>query len=74
MRGSEQDRAILQGQGEMRALKERVAELTSEVAGLRRHNVSVEEEKRRLEEQVGRYKSATMESQDKHTQALQVFH
>ncbi|KAI6656389.1 hypothetical protein LOD99_1188 [Oopsacas minuta] len=68
---SEQERTILQGQVELRALKERVAELSSEVTNMRRHNSSVEEEKRKIEEQLVRYKNTTMEFQDKHTQALQ---
>ena len=55
-------------------MKERVAELSSEVSALRRHNSSIEEEKRRMEEQLVRHKNATLESQDKHTQALQVIY
>ena len=70
-RASDLDRNILQAHTEVRVQKERVAELSSEVAELRRHSATLEEEKRRLLEQAGHQKSATRDSQDKHTQALQ---
>lgn len=72
MRGSEQERSLLQGQGEIRSLKERVAELSSEVSNMRRHNSSLEADNKKFEEQLLRHKNVTMDSQDKHTQALQV--
>eukprot|EP00800_Vazella_pourtalesii_P015267 TRINITY_DN4091_c0_g1_i5.p1 TRINITY_DN4091_c0_g1~~TRINITY_DN4091_c0_g1_i5.p1 ORF type:complete len:1205 (-),score=331.70 TRINITY_DN4091_c0_g1_i5:105-3719(-) len=71
VRGSEQERSLLQGQGEIRSLKERVAELSSEVSNMRRHNSSLEADNKKFEEQLLRHKNVTMDSQDKHTQALQ---
>ena len=49
-----------------------MTELSSEVSNVRRHNSSLETDNKRFEEQLLRHKNATMDSQDKHTHALQV--